>query len=270
VPIVILFVLGLCLGSFINALVWRIHEQEKAKNKGLSILSGRSQCPHCSHELAPKDLIPIFSWLSLRGRCRYCYKPISRQYPIVEASTALWFVLSYIYWPGGIYGIGDWLLFAGWLAASVGLIALAVYDWLWGLLPNRILYPTLAVALATRLSFIFIFTSNIARNLLLLGISLLLASGLFWLLFTVSKGKWIGYGDVRLGLILGTVLASPSKSLLMIFLASILGTVFAVPGLLSHSRALASKIPFGPFLIAATGLSLLFGGSIISWYKNLM
>src|SRR3954465_436221 len=102
--IAVLVVLGLCLGSFVNALVWRLHEQEeggskKAAAKKLSIIKGRSMCPHCKHALKPIDLIPVISWLSLRGKCRYCSKPISIQYPIVELSTALLFVVSYIWWP---------------------------------------------------------------------------------------------------------------------------------------------------------------------------
>src|SRR4051794_11351319 len=105
----ILLFLGLCFGSFINALVWRVHEQEKGKKtRNLSILHGRSQCPHCGHELAAKDLIPVISWLLLKGKCRYCGQPISRQYPAVEATTSGWFLLSYYFWPGGVFGVGEW------------------------------------------------------------------------------------------------------------------------------------------------------------------
>jgi len=102
--VVVLVVLGLCLGSFVNALVWRIHEQDRLTGKKkkphkkqldrLSILHGRSMCPDCHHELKPKDLVPLFSWLSLHGKCRYCHKPISWQYPVVELLTAGLFVFS--------------------------------------------------------------------------------------------------------------------------------------------------------------------------------
>src|SRR4051812_7602742 len=99
----ILVVLGLCFGSFVNALVWRIHEQaeqgsKKKPNKSyidkLSIRKGRSMCPHCRHELKALDLLPVVSWLALRGKCRYCGKPISVQYPLVELLTACLFVTS--------------------------------------------------------------------------------------------------------------------------------------------------------------------------------
>jgi prepilin signal peptidase PulO-like enzyme (type II secretory pathway) len=270
----VLVILGLCFGSFINALVWRVHEQAKGKGqrskaKDLSILKGRSMCPHCGHELAANDLVPVISWLFLRGKCRYCSRSISPQYPLVEAATALWFVFSYAFWPETLNG-GQWVLLITWLATSVGLIALAAYDFRWQLLPNRILYPTFYVALAGRLVYIIGFAPNKGHSLTSLVTSLLVASGIFWLLFTVSEGKWIGFGDVRLGLISGTVLADPFKSLLMIFLASVLGTLSVIPALAAGRKGLASRIPFGPFLILSTGICVLYGDSIINWYQGLL
>src|SRR5262245_41082320 len=105
--VLILTVFGLCWGSFVNAFVWRLHELEtnkrlsKSQKKKLSILHGRSMCPDCHNELAWYDLLPVVSWLSLKGKCRYCGKPISWQYPFVEALTAALFVLSYVFWPYG-------------------------------------------------------------------------------------------------------------------------------------------------------------------------
>src|SRR5436190_6666628 len=104
----VLAVLGLILGSFVNALVWRIHQQELGK-KNLPIVNGRSQCPHCHHVLAAKDLVPLFSWLYLRGKCRYCHQPISPMYPITELAMAAIFIILYAYWPGGVYGAGQWV-----------------------------------------------------------------------------------------------------------------------------------------------------------------
>src|SRR5476651_645529 len=134
--IVVLVVFGLCLGSFVNALVWRLHEQDKKQAKNLSILNGRSMCPNCKHELAAKDLVPVLSWLSLRGKCRYCGKPISVQYPLVEMVTSGLFVASYLWWPEVLHG-AQVAAFGLWLALLVGLMALLVYDLRWFLLPNR-------------------------------------------------------------------------------------------------------------------------------------
>lgn len=265
-------VLGLAMGSFINALVWRIHEQAKRNSKrgrDLSILTGRSMCPHCGHELAVLDLIPLISWIALRGRCRYCNKPISIQYPLIEFSAAVIFVTSYIWWPGNLSDAGQITLFVTWLWCAVGLLALLVYDLKWMLLPSKILYPVLAVAAIGRLLYIIRFTDDKPHELLLWLFSLVIASGLFWLLYEFSKGKWIGFGDVRLGLVIGTLLASPSLSFLMIFLASVLGLLAYLLGGFGPKKSLTQKIPFGPFLITATWLVTLFGQSLIDWYARL-
>jgi leader peptidase (prepilin peptidase)/N-methyltransferase len=264
---------GLAFGSFVNALTWRVHEQgkkRKPKAKNLSILNGRSMCPHCKHLLAWYDLIPIFSWLGLHGRCRYCKKPISAQYPMVELTSAAIFVLSYVFWPDGVHSTGDWVLFITWLASSVGLLALLVYDVMWMILPNRIIYPTLAVAVAGRFVYIVGFEDRKLHALLMWALGIAVASGIFWLLFIISQGKWIGFGDVRLGFITGTILASPEKSFLMILLASILGTIFILPALILGKKEMTTKLPFGPFLISATMIMLLFGSDIVDGYKRLL
>jgi leader peptidase (prepilin peptidase)/N-methyltransferase len=101
-------------------------------------------------------------------------------------------------------------------------------------------------------------------------LSAAIASGVFWLLFVVSEGKWIGFGDVRLGFITGTVLANPGKSFLMVMVGSLLGTLFILPALLMGKKHLASKLPYGPFLIAAAFIALLFGGGILDWYGSFL
>jgi prepilin signal peptidase PulO-like enzyme (type II secretory pathway) len=273
VAIIILAWFGLAFGSFVNALVWRVHEQgikAKSKRVNLSIVNGRSICPNCKHILAWNDLIPVFSWLSLGGKCRYCKKPISKQYPLVELAQALIFVLSYIWWPGGVHGAGSWILFVTWLFTSVGLMALLVYDARWMLLPNRILYPTFYIALAGRIIYIVGYEPNKAHASIMAVLSVAVASGVFWVLFVVSQGKWIGFGDVRLGLVTGTILAAPGKSFLMIMLGSLLGTLFILPALVLGKKNLASKLPYGPFLIAATFICVLFGGSILDWYGHFL
>jgi leader peptidase (prepilin peptidase)/N-methyltransferase len=268
---VILFWLGLCAGSFVNALVWRLHAQNKSKaSKDLSILKGRSMCPDCKHILAWHDLIPIVSWLSLRGKCRYCQKPISIQYPIVELTAAIVFAGSYVFWPDTVHLEGQWLLLGTWLIASVGLLALAVYDLRWMLLPNKVIYPTLAAAAGGRLVYIAAYEPRKLHALFLWVLSVAIASGVFFILFIVSKGKWIGYGDVRLGLITGTLLADPAKSLAMLFLSSLIGTLFILPALRNGNKNLASRLPYGPFLIIATAILVVFGDSLLDWYRGLV
>jgi prepilin signal peptidase PulO-like enzyme (type II secretory pathway) len=276
IAIIVLAWLGLAFGSFVNALVWRLHEQthhtkSKSKTKrNLSIVSGRSICPNCRHILGWKDLVPVFSWAWLRGRCRYCKKSISWQYPVVELLEAVIFVGSYLFWPGGLHSAGQWVLLITWLGCSVGLMALAVYDAIWMLLPNKIIYPTFFLAAAGRMVYVAGFEPHKAHAAIMWILSVAVSSGIFWVLFMVSKGKWIGFGDIRLGLITGTILAHPSSSFLMILIASVLGTLFALPELLMHKRTLLSKLPYGPFLITATFLTLLFGDKILDWYEHLL
>src|ERR1039458_1315039 len=128
--ITILLLIGLCMGSFINALVWRLHEQSvktlkptrtkktwllRSSSDNLSIVHGRSMCPNCRHELSTRDLVPVFSWLALKGKCRYCNKPISLQYPLVELATVLLFIASYLWWPVTLSG-AQISIFVLWLA----------------------------------------------------------------------------------------------------------------------------------------------------------
>lgn len=260
--IVVLATLGVCFGSFVNALTWRIHKKK-------DWVKARSQCDHCGYQLSTLDLIPVISWIGLKGRCRYCKKRISAQNPLVELAGGLVFTFSYIFWPQTLNSTGEIALFVSWLISSVGLLALLVYDYRWMLLPNKIIYPTLTVAVAGNVLYLLTATDKM-DFFLNWGISVLIASGIFLVLFMVSSGRWIGYGDVRLGLITGTLLHSPSKSLIMIFLASILGTLFVIPTLITGSKKISQRLPFGPFLITSTFICLLFGDSINNWYLSLV
>lgn len=269
----VLILLGLCFGSFVNALVWRIHKQETGKTgrskstRGkYSIATGRSMCVDCGHTLEPKDLIPVLSWLSLRGKCRYCHKSISWQYPLVELLTAAIFVLSYTYWPSTLtgYGLFQYCL---WLVFVVGLMALAVYDLRWMLLPNRIIYPLLGLAIVQQLVAVIFYGQGL-HYLLQVWMSILIGGGMFALIYFVSKGKWIGFGDVRLGTLLGLLLGAPDLAMLMIFVSSILGTILVIPLLLTGKAKYSTKLPYGPLLIVGAVIVRLFGASIIVWYKS--
>lgn len=263
---IIIFILGLALGSFVNALVWRIHEQSKGKKtKKHSIMSGRSMCPHCQHELSAADLIPILGWLALRGKCRYCSKSISWQYPAVELSTAALFVISYLFWPENLLG-AEWIQLAIWLACLSGFMALIVYDLRYMILPNRIIFPLMALASLGAL------IESVAENSInplwssLLGLAI--GGGLFYLLFVLSDGAWIGGGDVKLGFLLGILVGGPGLAVLMLFIASLLGTLVALPFLIAKRWSAKNKIPFGPFLIIGAIIAQLFGEAILDWYMN--
>jgi prepilin signal peptidase PulO-like enzyme (type II secretory pathway) len=266
--VAVLIVLGLCFGSFVNALVWRVHEQAKRGKKAreLSILHGRSMCPDCRHELRARDLIPVFSWLFLRGKCRYCSKPISWQYPLVEAGTSGLFLISYLCWPAAFTG-PQIALFGLWLAILVGLMALTVYDLRWMLLPNRIIHPVMALATIQAV----IRVADAAQPWQALVnelLAVIIGGGIFYLLYQLSNGKWIGGGDVRLGWLLGLTAATPARSVLFIFLGALGGSLISLPLLASHKLKRGSVIPFGPFLILGAIIVQLFGGDILDWYRH--
>jgi leader peptidase (prepilin peptidase)/N-methyltransferase len=278
--IVVLAVFGLIFGSFINALTWRFHEQDRLTHgktkKGkaatqkrlreLSMLHGRSMCSHCGHELAAKDLVPLFSWLYLRGKCRYCGVKIQDN-PLVEVVTGLLFAASYIWWPLDLHGVGLFQ-FIVWLAFVVAFVALAVYDIRWFLLPNRIVFPAIGTAIIEVA--VVAITSHDWRFALDAVLGGIIIYGIFYLLFQVSGGNWIGGGDVKLALALGLLAGTPVKALLVIFFASVIGTLFSVPQLLKGRKGLQVRVPFGPFLLAATVLVVLFGTSIVNWYTGLL
>lgn len=264
--------LGLAFGSFVNALVWRIFQQDlpkkkrAASDKDLSISTGRSMCPSCKHTLAWYDLLPVLSWVTLRGKCRYCQVAIGWQYPLVELATAGVFVGSYVYWPYSLTGILEQTLFALWLIAVVLFMALLVYDIRWMLLPNRLIFPLITVAWAYAVVHIILADQPLKAVLESLC-AVAVAGGIFYVLLQISDGKWIGGGDVKLGLALGLLLSTPQQSFLMLFLASVLGLLASLPALALHKYNLTSRIPFGPFLITATILTVLFGVSIVDWYS---
>jgi leader peptidase (prepilin peptidase)/N-methyltransferase len=277
--IVALVVFGLCMGSFVNALVWRLHSQfikhkqgktsshlNDVKDKDLSIMQGRSMCPNCHHELAARDLVPVLSWLSLRGKCRYCHKPISKQYPLVETLTAALFVFSYIFWPFPITG-SQTTLFILWLVLLVGLVALSIYDLHWMILPNRLIYPLSIVALASAVITI-VSSSTPAKAALDVFIAVSISGGIFYVLFQVSQGGWIGGGDVKLGWLLGLVVATPGRSILLIFIASLSGCIITLPLMAVNRLKRDSTVPFGPFLIIAAIIVQLFGHALLTRYQN--
>lgn len=252
---------GLIVGSFLNVVILR---------RGVQGLGGRSACPRCGHTLAWPDLIPVLSWLFLRGRCRYCGSPVSIQYPLVEAATAILFAL----------------LFAAPFAAGIGyrlvsclvvalLVCIFVYDLRHTIIPDSWAYSFAALSLLS--AFASGLSSVLAAPYLVL---LTLASGplaalpLFFL-WAVSRGRWMGFGDVKLALGIGWLLG-PAAGIFATFGAFVLGSVILVPlmygaRLVTHRGGYAqeaagltmkSEVPFGPFLIASTlivWLCLLFG-----------
>ena len=254
-------VAGFIAGSFLTSFVGRLHD-------GRDFIRSRSACNACRKSLGILDLVPLLSWLALRGRCRHCKQRVSCYYPAVEAVTAASFMAFYAFWP---YSFAGWelVLFVGYLLALVVLLALAIYDLRWWLLPNKLTYPLAGWALALLgIRLLIEFDPGLLLAALL---SALAGGGLFYVIFQIAD-KYIGGGDVKLGFVLGLLLVDWRLSLLTIFLSSLIGTVVSLPFLLRRQKgkAFKARLPFGPFLIVAALLAFWFGGSLIEWYLGFL
>jgi leader peptidase (prepilin peptidase) / N-methyltransferase len=267
------FIFGLAIGSFLNCAVCRLE-------KGESFLFGRSYCPNCKHKLCWQDLIPLFSFLALRGRCRYCKNKISFQYPLVELVTGVIFLLIFNFqFPllsGGqaifnelaIFNLKNLITFCYLSAVSCFLIVIFIYDLKTYLISDGAVFS----AIATIMVYSIINLLFIINNFSLLFNSLIsgaCASLFFFIIFFISQGKWMGFGDVKLAFLLGLFLGWP-KVLVALFLAFFIGAIIGVGAIMLGRKKMSSEVPFGPFLVTGTFLALFFGQEIISWYLNFL
>lgn len=239
-------IIGLCLGSFFNALAYRIGTNQ-------SIVRGRSQCPQCKNTIAWYDLIPVLSFLWLRAKCRTCRQPISWQYPVVEMVTAAVLLGLYVRFS---------VTSEFWLAAATMLFLIPVFltDWRYYLIPDSVSVTGLVVVAGLQLWF------GASVKSLLFGV--LVGAGFFAWQYVLSRGRWIGAGDIRLGALMGAALGV-SRTLVALFLAYIGGAVVALILIARGQKKAGSHLPFGTFLVAATFVALLYGAEIAAAYRHL-
>lgn len=257
--IIVLFIalIGLIVGSFLNVVILRLHE-------GKQFTKGRSACPHCKHQLGVLELIPVVSWIVLRGKCKNCGKPISIQYPLVELATAALFVALYLSHIPATYG--NLIVLLLWAYITASLIVLAVYDLRWYLLPDKVMLPIIIPAAAILVSQ-FALTGHYKTALYPLGAALIFGGG-FYALAAVSKGRWMGGGDIKLAFVMGLLLGLQKTALAMLIAfwgAALIGILLIVAG----RRKRSDHIPFGPFLIAGTLAAYFYGANIIHWYLSM-
>lgn len=281
---VLIAVLGLMFGSFAGASVWRLRAYQLKEDKKLgeeydkkeydhlkkltkhSVSSDRSRCLHCNHELQWHDLIPLLSWLRTGGKCAYCKKRIGWFEPIIELATAVLFVSVFYFATSMAYPLLVTLLL---LVISLGMVILFFYDQKWLLLPNSIMWTVIGLS-ALWWVWLAMNTNDLTALIISTSISIATLSGLYLLLWTISRGMWVGFGDVKLGLALGLLLAADWRlALLTLFLANLIGTLLVLPGLLSKKISRRSQVPFGPLLIAGFYLSFFFGATVVEWYTQL-
>ncbi len=258
--------LGAAIGSFISVLVFRV----KKKKKG--ILMGRSICPSCKKPLKWYHLIPVFSFLFLRGKCANCGKRISVHYFAIEVLTAAVFILTFLKWnflsfvPSSVdpsiylFEI-DWKvfeIFLFYLVEMTLMMAIFFYDLLYQEIPDRFSLPAILIGILAAIAFG-------VPSLVSIGIGVLVIALFFGGQILLSKGAWLGGGDLRLGVLLA-VLLGWEMMLLALILAYVFGAFVSIVLLAASKADRKTAIAFGPFLITGGLIALFLGEEIISFY----
>jgi len=247
----LIFLFGLTLGSFLNCLIYRFEVGE-------NFLRGRSYCPHCKHILSWKDLIPVFSFIILKRKCRYCKKPISWQYPLIELTTAILFLLFFIF---------HFSFFIFIIACF--LIIIFVYDLKHYIIPDKIIYPAIGTAFIYNILNSYPFVIHNSYSIVNSLEVAFIVSAFFLAIILISRGKWLGLGDVKLAFFMGLFLGFPNI-LFALFLAFSIGAIIGIGLIISGKKTLKSEVPFGPFLVTGTFLAMFWGERIINWYLSLI
>jgi leader peptidase (prepilin peptidase)/N-methyltransferase len=302
------FVLGTVLGSLAKALADRC-----LTNK---TFLGRSYCPSCKHKLGWYDLFPLFSYLFLGGRCRYCHKKIGKEYVVVELIMGV--LIGYLFYqslpglvqafsptnPNSTFQIVDWAYtLLSQIFLIVILVIITITDLKKTIIPDRITYPSIVIMFVALVGITIyrvwavyqsILNSELGKYLLkdsdyfirhaifsgMIGggaaadpltggvVSALLVGVFFLVLILSTKGRGMGGGDLKLGILLGLFFGFP-MILLMMVLSFFLGAVVAVGLILFGKKHFGQTIPFGPFLAAAAIICIYWGNQILNWYLQL-
>lgn len=285
----LILIAGLFVGSFLNVISDRTP-------KGKSPLKGRSHCEFCKESLKPKDMVPVLSFLALKGKCRYCNKRLSWYYPISELLTGLIFfgIASYL----NVFSAANpliWINFTYMAVVSSFLIVILLADLKYKIIPNKVVFPAIYFLLFFMIgSLIFIAISSyyqlqadpfgkyllevgywkdqmifLAKSLGLTIGSATLIGLFFWFLIWITKGKGMGGGDVKLAFLIGLVNGFP-LNVVAIVLAFLTGAIFSTVLMLLRKKGMKDVIPFGPFIILGSAIAFTYGQQIFNWYIALL
>jgi len=254
----LLLVFGLAIGSFLNVVIYRL-------KKGESFVKGRSYCDKCKKKISWYDNIPLLSFLILKGRCRKCQRKIPIEYPLTELLIGIEFV--WVYWLLSVNfnffnsweGFYSLALLIYWLILFSGSLGIIIFDFKYMMIPDEILYPLIGLALL-RLPF----SGQWQVIWAALG-----SFGFIYGLYLLTKKKGIGFGDVKLAVLLGLVLGWPNI-LVAYFIAFLTGAVVGVILILRKQKKFKDRIAFGPFLLVAMLVAKLWGGIIWQWYLKVL
>jgi leader peptidase (prepilin peptidase)/N-methyltransferase len=254
----VVFLFGACWGSFLNVCIYRIPAE-------LSVIKPRSRCPKCMTDLSWRDNIPIFGWLVLGGKCRYCKAPISPRYPVIELVTAVLFTLVWLRFPYQPVIAPYWLLVFGLVLGSM-----VDFDEMW--LPDRctiggmILGPVFSFLIPALHG-----TDSPVESLIRSLIGLAFGFGLLWSISffgrLILKKDAMGFGDVKLMGALGAFLGFESI-IFIVFVSSLLGSIIGVSLITLGRKEWQSRIPFGPYIALAALIWVLGGSDLWDAYRN--
>jgi leader peptidase (prepilin peptidase) / N-methyltransferase len=264
----LIFIIGLFVGSFLGVLTDRIP-------RGETVVKGHSHCEFCKKTLRWYDLIPVFSFLSTQGKCRYCRHPLSYFYPVIEISTGILFVLAYVFAVSG-----SKFLNTGEIVSPLFLATMAYYliivssfivifftDLRHGIIPDKILFPTIIASV--------IFQLLINPHVLIINLSCAVGALLFFILISVifsvlTKKESMGGGDIKLAFLLGLILGFPGI-ITSLYLAFLTGGMVGIILIIWRKKSFhQTTLPFGPFLISGAILTLFWGNFIYSQALRLL
>lgn len=253
VLVLVCAIFGLIVGSFLNVVIWRVP-------RGESLVSPRSQCPHCGADIRARDNVPVLSWLLLRGRCRDCQAAISARYPMVEAGTAAVFVILALRF--GWSPVLPAFLYLGAIGVALTMIDLDVKR-----LPNAIVLPSYGVA-AVLLGIAAIVTTD-PRSFVgaLLGMAALF---LLYFMLVLVHPAGMGFGDVKLAGVLGLYLGWLGWAEVAVggFLGFLFGGVVGAGMMLVRKAGRKSQLPFGPFMLIGALAAILWGSQLAELYLD--
>ena len=258
---VMIFVFGLCFGSFVNMLVYRTAKKykliKKEKGRGMPrpYNKNRSFCDYCGKQLSWYENIPVLSWLMLKGKTKCCHKKLSLSYPIVELLMGILFVV--FYFVGAIHEL-PLLTGLGFLIV-VFLVFSAVFDLRYMILPD---FSTIILIIC---AIVFLLVEIWGRHIglpLQQILSALVAAGFLLILNLITKGKGMGMGDVKLAIFMGLFLGYP-KIIVAFYVAFIIGAIYGLALMIFKKADKKSQVPFGPFMILGFFMAWWCGEKIV-------
>lgn len=249
----IVFILGSAIGSFLNVVIDRATRGES--------INGRSYCDHCKATLSTLDLVPIISFVFLSAKCRYCKKPLSWQYPVVEVITAGLFTISFLNLASSGTLSSITLLYFFVLVAVA--VVVAVVDFKFYLIPTTFVYGASLIALIY--NYFYLDSNTFIEHVF----AAFAASILFLIVVVATRGKGMGQGDIVLAFLMGIVLGYEGTFAAM-FLAFLTGAVVSIVLIVLGKKRFGQTIPFAPFLIGGFLLSLFWSEQLTNWYFSML